>query len=69
MFILGIFDTDDVWLALATVVSIALIALVVGVYTWRLIETDVGERGAQAVRSALRAVRRCAGRRRRRARR
>jgi uncharacterized membrane protein YqjE len=40
LFILVIFDTDDVWLVLATVVSIALIALVVGIYVWRLIGTD-----------------------------
>jgi heme/copper-type cytochrome/quinol oxidase subunit 4 len=40
LFILAIFDTDDVWLVLATVVSIALIAVVVGVSVWRLIGTD-----------------------------
>ena len=40
LFILVIFDTDDVWLVLATVVSIALIAVVIGIYVWRLIGTD-----------------------------
>ena len=40
LFILVIFDTDDVWLVLATVVSITLIAVVIGIYVWRLIGTD-----------------------------
>jgi Ca2+/H+ antiporter len=34
--ILAIFDTDDVWIVLLTVVSIALIAVAIGVDVWRI---------------------------------
>jgi Ca2+/H+ antiporter len=34
--ILAIFETDDVWIVLLTVVSIALIAVAIGVDVWRI---------------------------------
>jgi Ca2+/H+ antiporter len=34
--ILAIFETDDVWIVLLTVVSIALIAVAIGIDVWRI---------------------------------
>jgi cytochrome bd-type quinol oxidase subunit 2 len=34
--ILAIFETDDVWIVLLTVVSIALIAAAIGIDVWRI---------------------------------
>jgi uncharacterized membrane protein YqjE len=43
--ILAIFETDDVWIVAATVVSVALIAVAIGIDVWRLMATgDQDER-------------------------
>jgi cytochrome bd-type quinol oxidase subunit 2 len=38
--ILAIFETDDVWIVLLTVVSIALIAVLIGVDVWRIMASS-----------------------------